>query len=270
VPYLKRVTLSFETLIWVRTQKTGSPISRAVLRVLADHAGQDHSCYLRTKLITAETELSESSVRKALVRLVESGFVRVYERYDRTGKRVSNRYQLLPEGRDTPPPDAEDWADVRQQKEGDTPSHTEGPLSTTEVQTLSTTEGIPYSEASSSEATPVKGAAAQRATRIPDNYQPTEEMRAWFVAEQLGAVIDGRIEHDKFVDYWLGCPGVKGRKVDWPATWRNWMRTAAERAPRRPGNGLVPTSGAPYRPSTTDARISQGMALAAKYEEQGL
>jgi hypothetical protein len=111
---------------------------------------------------------------------------------------------------------------------------------------------------------------SSRATRVPSDFMPDEQMRAWFAGEQLAAVIDGKREHEKFMDYWLGCPGAKARKVDWPATWRNWMRTAAERAPRRPGNALVPTSGAPYRPSTTDARISQGMALAAKYEEQGL
>jgi DNA-binding PadR family transcriptional regulator len=269
VPYLKRVTLSFETLIWVRTQKAGSSSARSVLRVLADHAGQDHSCYLRTRLIAAETELSESTIRDALARLIEQGLIRVYERHHASGARKSNRYQLLIDGAETPEPDAEDWADVRRMPEG-THREPEGGAPGAGGGTRREPEGFPTTEASSSEATPVKGAATQRATRIPDNYQPTEEMRAWFVAEQLGAVIDGRIEHDKFVDYWLGCPGVKGRKVDWPATWRNWMRTAAERAPRRPGNGLVPTSGAPYRPSTTDARISQGMALAAKYEEQGL
>lgn len=124
--------------------------------------------------------------------------------------------------------------------------------------------------------TPSESLRASRstATRIPENFQPTDEMRAWYAEEKLEQVIDGRTEHAKFVDYWLGCPGTKGRKVDWPATWRNWMRTAAERAGRRPGNGLaVPTSGVPaYRPSTTDQRVAQGMALAEKYramEEAG-
>jgi hypothetical protein len=117
-----------------------------------------------------------------------------------------------------------------------------------------------------------RASRSERATRVPDDFRPTEEMRAWFVAEQLGQVIDGAKEHEKFMDYWQACPGVRGRKLDWPATWRNWMRTAAERAGRRPGNALVPTSGAPvqYKPSTTDQRIAQGQALAAKYREQGL
>lgn len=265
--------MSFETLIWVRTQKTGSPITRSVLRVLADHAGQDQSCYLRTRLIAAETEASESSVRKSLATLVERGLIRVYERYDRTGKRIANRYQLLIDGRETPPPDAEDWADVRQQQTEEDPLPGGGAPSCGGGSTLSHTEGLPDKEATSSEAPP-KGAAERPklATRISENYIPDENMRAWFADEQLHRVIDVRTEHAKFVDYFLGAPGEKGRKRDWPATWRNWMRRAAERASGngRPGGSLVPISvGAPaYRPSTTDQRVAAGLALAAQFREE--
>ena len=28
----------------------------------------------------------------------------------------------------------------------------------------------------------------------------------------------------RFRDYWIAQPGAKGRKLDWPATWRNWVR----------------------------------------------
>jgi hypothetical protein len=28
----------------------------------------------------------------------------------------------------------------------------------------------------------------------------------------------------KFRDYWTALPGQKGVKLDWPATWRNWIR----------------------------------------------
>jgi hypothetical protein len=111
---------------------------------------------------------------------------------------------------------------------------------------------------------------SSRATRLPEDFIPTPEMREWFAEEKLHLVLDARIEHEKFVNYWVGCPGVKGRKLDWPRTWKNWMWTQAERAPRRPGSALSPVSGAPYRPSTTDQRVAQGMSLAAKYEEQGL
>jgi hypothetical protein len=45
----------------------------------------------------------------------------------------------------------------------------------------------------------------------------------------------------KFSDYWTAQPGRKGVKVDWLATWRNWVRE--ERAPppdRRSDNGDSP------------------------------
>lgn len=120
------------------------------------------------------------------------------------------------------------------------------------------------------EKTNTKTSSSLRATRLPDNFMPDEKMRAWFAGEQLGSCIDGKAEHEKFCDYFAGAPGIKGRKLDWPATWRNWMRTAAERAPRRASSALVPTSGIPYRPSTTDQRVGQALDLARKYEEQGL
>jgi hypothetical protein len=29
---------------------------------------------------------------------------------------------------------------------------------------------------------------------------------------------------ENFRDYWISAPGVKGRKADWSATWRTWVR----------------------------------------------
>ena len=98
---------------------------------------------------------------------------------------------------------------------------------------------------------------------------PDEKMRAWFLDEKLPAVIDGKREHEKFMDYWLGVPGSKGRKLDWPRTWRNWMREAADRAARhgyRPGSALAPVSGAPFRPSTTDQKVAQTLELGRRLQ----
>jgi len=258
--------VAFETLIWVRKQKTGNVASRSVLRVLADHAGQDHSCYLRTATIADETDLSEAGVRKALARLIEAGLVRVFERYSNSGARRSNRYQILVDGADTPPPDAEDWAGIRQ---GTPRNEGEDPRSEGGGAPLNEGEGFPSKEAPVVEASLVKAPAAQsRATRITEDYIPDERMRAWFAAENLHHVVDIRTEHAKFVDYFIAAPGERGRKLDWPATWRNWMRTAAERAGRRPGTALAPTSGAPYRPSTTDQKVAQTLELGRRLQQQ--
>jgi len=41
-------------------------------------------------------------------------------------------------------------------------------------------------------------------------------------------VEDINLQWDKFLDYWKSKGGAKGKKADWPATWRNWCRTSIE------------------------------------------
>mgnify|MGYP006981311500 CR=1 FL=1 len=41
-------------------------------------------------------------------------------------------------------------------------------------------------------------------------------------------------ELDRFRDYWAAQPGQRGRKADWDATWRNWVRKADDMGEARP------------------------------------
>jgi hypothetical protein len=75
--------------------------------------------------------------------------------------------------------------------------------------------------------------------------------------------VNGWRETEKFVDYWRAQPGQRGVKVDWPATWRNWMRRASEGAPGSNG-----TNGHQPKRSTTDERVAQGRALKAQIRAQ--
>ena len=59
-------------------------------------------------------------------------------------------------------------------------------------------------------------------------------MADWVRKEFPG--IDGRRQTELFVDYFRAAPGQKGVKLDWIATWRNWMRKADEYAAARPGH----------------------------------
>jgi hypothetical protein len=72
-------------------------------------------------------------------------------------------------------------------------------------------------------------------TRLPDDFYPSPEMFEWFRKNCLH--VDGKTEHAQFCDYWRAKPGKDGRKVDWRATWRNWMRTAEARSQPRPRPG---------------------------------
>lgn len=68
----------------------------------------------------------------------------------------------------------------------------------------------------------------KRGQRLPEDFAVSEEMREWARRETPNV---GQSEHDKFCDYFRSAPGQKGVKVDWVATWRNWMRRAQESAP---------------------------------------
>lgn len=84
-----------------------------------------------------------------------------------------------------------------------------------------------------------------RGGRLPEPFEITAEMRRW--AAEAGyddASVDGVTE--SFCDYWRGASGAKGRKSDWPATWRNWLRREAERRPRGTGNGFIGVGGVLY------------------------
>lgn len=58
-----------------------------------------------------------------------------------------------------------------------------------------------------------------------------EEWRAFAVSTRPD--LDPEFCWQKFRDYWVGVPGQKGSKLDWLATWRNFIRS--EHTPRRNG-----------------------------------
>ncbi len=72
-------------------------------------------------------------------------------------------------------------------------------------------------------------------TRLPDAWNPGAEGAKF--AKDLG--LHPETTFARFGDYWRAQPGTKGRKTDWPATWRNWCRKESDdrgTAPRQPGN----------------------------------
>ena len=72
-----------------------------------------------------------------------------------------------------------------------------------------------------------KAEAKATASRLPADWSASAEDIEFCKAERPALV--PALTEQRFRDYWIAQPGVKGRKVDWPATWRNWVRN--ERAP---------------------------------------
>lgn len=61
-----------------------------------------------------------------------------------------------------------------------------------------------------------------RASRLPESWIPDADDVEFCVAERPD--LDVSSVADQFRDYWVAQPGAKGRKLDWRATWRNWVR----------------------------------------------
>lgn len=85
---------------------------------------------------------------------------------------------------------------------------------------------ITREEKREAEASPKK-----RGVRLPDDFVPD---MAWAEAHGL-PMQRAEVEAAKFRDYWTS-KGGNATKTDWPATWRNWVRSALERVPTARGS----------------------------------
>ena len=70
-------------------------------------------------------------------------------------------------------------------------------------------------------------AKSPRGTALPEAWTLPDDWKTW--AEGARPDVDVLTVADSFRDYWVAKPGKDGRKADWLATWRNWVRN--QRAP---------------------------------------
>ncbi len=67
------------------------------------------------------------------------------------------------------------------------------------------------------------------ARRLPESWQLPVSWATWAMDVEGLDEFSVRREAERFKDYWLGVAGAKGRKKDWKATWRNWIRAETDR-----------------------------------------
>jgi hypothetical protein len=100
----------------------------------------------------------------------------------------------------------------------------------------------------------------RRATRVPDVFPFDDEhaQALWSWALEHAPAIAIRSETENWQDYHR----AKGDTArDWTASWRTWMRRAQKDTERRPAPAAV-------RPSTTDQRVAQGLALVEHFRDR--
>lgn len=98
--------------------------------------------------------------------------------------------------------------------------------------------------------------ATKRGTRLPQGWKPSLELRKQMAEECPG--VNLLAEHRKFVDHWNAKTGRDATKLDWPATWRNWIRNA------RPDLKNIGNR----KQADTDQTFSQALAWAAEQDQQ--
>jgi hypothetical protein len=92
-----------------------------------------------------------------------------------------------------------------------------------------------------------------RASRLPENWTPEPE-------PEISEAVAAR-ERPRFADYWRACPGAKGRKLDWQATWRNWCRKSMETPNANAARSNRFDASSPQAQRQRRAEIAEGLGL---------
>ncbi len=93
-------------------------------------------------------------------------------------------------------------------------------------------------------------AKPKRASRIPDGFAITDDLRKWALERGMAA-LDIERQTEKFVNYWTAESGAKASKLDWVAAWRVWVsRDFPDTVPR---NALTVHAGGKSNGTLTDA-----------------
>lgn len=220
---------------------------RMVLLMLANHARCDTGrCWPSQRLIMDETGLSERAVRKAVGRFIELGLIGRIGKVRGNGSTCTPTYEMLFDPSETRHDVPTSGAGTRHMAPSN-PAHGAPLEPVREPLSSSSLRSEEHETTRARERHPVPGegaSAAPRGSRLPQGWLPEAADIEWAVdlfAEHLDWIAARRAVEDeleKFRDYWCAVPGAKGRKLDWRATWRNWIRRASEdRAGRRGFNG---------------------------------
>jgi hypothetical protein len=207
--------------------------AKGLLVYIASHAAGHQ---LTTAQIHAAAKDGPDSVRAAIAELEAAGYLLRIELRDGRGHRTGTDYELRePPAGEAPPRESQTGSD---QGEEDV-SAAQSQSGKSRVGKSGSKKTTPPED---QEKTP---SASPRGTRLPEGWQPDEELVEWcrteLVPEQRWSEHSRdfvRREHDKFTDWCRATPGQKAVKKDWRAAWRNWMRRAFEHyAPNRPVSG---------------------------------
>jgi hypothetical protein len=198
-----------------------------VLLALADWANDDGYCFPGVAAIAEKARLGERQVHNILRQFRTDGVIEV--EHPGGGRGVKNRYRLTL-----------NWNAVKcSAVKPDSVKSTTETLQSSSQNPAICDVAIRKNrhEPSIEPSTENNGASrssTKRGTRIPDNFAVTDEHREF---ARRNGLPDPDQHIDQFIDYWRAESGSKGKKLDWDATFRNWLRRENQFNRGRNGNG---------------------------------
>lgn len=180
--------------------------AKAVLVSLADNANDAGECWPSIDTICERTCFARSPVIRAIQRLEAAGLLVA----DRSNGRHT-RYLITPNQCRTDTRVAETPVAQRHR-----------------TRVAETPDPCPKDTLTVKEPSRNHQEEVARGARIPADF-PTADEIAW--CRQKRPDLSPSDVAERFRDHWSAVPGARGRKVDWPATWRNWVRNTRQGAP---------------------------------------
>jgi hypothetical protein len=221
---IKLMSLALET--------TFQPTPKIVLLVMADRAADDGgSLYPSIKEVARKSSLSERQTQRLLQWLDEIDLIPVVgnERGGKPGdtcRRHINVSLLREYANGKPAPRfTQKTGDAKSPLCGETGDFQDTGDTKSRVTFATETGDSEVTQYISDPSISLPNTRARaKATRLPDGWTLTDELRTW--AQKERPDLDADKVAEKFRDYWTALPdGPKARKTDWSATWRNFVRS---------------------------------------------
>lgn len=238
--------MSLEAITWALRQPIKHSSAKFVLVALANCAGGDSAlAWPSVAYLSHATGQDRKTVVANLQRLQEWGLI------EDTGKRTGTTKQIVVYRLACTP----DLFSVGEEKRNGSESGTV-PESEESQNRNSSDNGGKQSRFSRKESqkrdtdpsltqrTQERGARTPTGSRLPPDWQPSDEDKAFALTERPD--LSAEKEAEKFRDHWHGVAGAAGRKADWSAVWRNWIRRA--NAPK-PGSAPAPSQAPAPQPA---------------------
>lgn len=110
------------------------------------------------------------------------------------------------------------------------------------------------------EEAPAKRSSDASGSRLPKDWKPSPEDTEYCKTERPD-LLPSKVAQN-FYDYWIAKAGKDGRKTDWSATWRSWVRKEDSKSAGRPG--AAPAQTLKWNPNSQDRSADAAFAAAAR------